>query len=108
MRIEQRRGLPPQELQRAASAARLRLVFELLFFLVLRFRDTAPVQHAAGHRRGETERKHFPHEGAARHAAGLHLCDQTVQCSLVHDQSSSGPGPRHPARQANVCQAEQQ
>ena len=88
MRIEQRRALPPQHLERAAAAALGRLVLELR----LRLRHAAEVEHLARHRRGQPERHHLVHEGAAGELADLHLCDQTAQCLLVHARYSSRLG----------------
>src|SRR5207248_2889783 len=86
MRVEQRRRLPPQYPQRASAAALGRLVFEPLLRLVLRFGDTAIVEHLARQRRGEAERDHLAHEDPSRHATALHLTDQTMQRLLVHDR----------------------
>ena len=73
----------------------------------LRLRHAAKVEHLARHRRGEAERDHPVHEGAARELAVFHLCDQASQCLLVHaDYSSTDANFRLPigARQAEqVC-----
>src|SRR6185436_19785792 len=88
VRVEQRCALPPQHLERAAAAALGGLVLEG----GLRLRNTAKVEHLARHRRGEAERNHLVHEGAAGELAAFHLCDQTSQCLLVHARYSSKTG----------------
>jgi len=61
MRVEQRRALPPQHLERPAAAAFAGLILELR----LRTGDAAIVEHLVGHRRRQTKSHHPQHEGTA-------------------------------------------
>ena len=91
VRVQQRRALPPQHLERPAAAALGRLVDRLL----RRHGHTGERQHLRRHGRGEAECDHGAGECAARQPAPPHVLDQTTQVLFVHCGS---PFPRAPLR----------
>ena len=82
VRIEQRRRLPPQQLERTAAAPLGRLVVGS----GRRRGDAVGRQHLARQRRGEPQGHHAVHERAAGHSSRLDVSDQAAQSSFIHDR----------------------
>ncbi len=85
MRVEQGRGLPEQDLERAAAAGLGRLVGKG----GVRHGDVVPRQDLARDRGCDSSRGHCPHERASRQRALLHLRDQIADFVLVHRMTST-------------------
>ncbi len=83
VRLQQRRALPPQGLQRAAAAALGRLVGRRR----LRLRDARVHQQHRRHGRGQAEPDHPLDEPAPGQLAGAHVFDQGTQFTLLHRSS---------------------
>src|SRR5206468_2400273 len=81
VRVQERRGLPPEYLELPAAAATRR--GEPVRPRLCRNRGGA--QHLGGKRRGEAEPDHDPGEIAARQARGPNVRDETVDISFVHE-----------------------
>ena len=80
MRVDERRPLPPQQLERATAAALGRLVVELR----LRLGDAIVGEHLTGHRRREAGSHHALHKAAAAQVAIFDLDDEVAKLLLVH------------------------
>ena len=80
MRVQQRRALPPQCLERAAAAALGALVCQL----GLRLRHAGRSQHLSRQGRRQPEPHHHLDEAPPAQVAGFDLRDQLSQSMLVH------------------------
>ncbi len=96
MRIEQRRSLPPQQLERAAAARFRRRVGRRRFG----HRDAADRQELIGQRRRQPDRRHASQESASGKAPGLHPLDRATKLVRVHSVSIPASGSDAPRREA--------
>src|SRR4029453_19499293 len=80
VRVEQGRPLPPERLERSASAALGRLVDQL----GLRLGDPGRREQWGRHGRGKAETDHHLHEAATAQTPGLDVGDQLLQSVLIH------------------------